>query len=166
MRVSGRVMVQVPVTTMMKRVPLMIPRMVAVPGMDIKIMPKELTVGYFRQFVEASGYKIEGHNAGSLIAALKGDSKAPLTYLSLLDARAYAEWLSKQTGRNFRVQTEDEFLQARGLLSGNNWTWTETLYQAGGSAFVLRLLGLGSRDNSDPEIRFNCDAARLVEDLK
>jgi hypothetical protein len=131
----------------------------------LRIMKGELTVGQFRQFVDETGYEIEGHNAEKLIKFLESaDAEDSLTYVSLLDGRAYAKWLSEKTGRKFRVQTEEEFLQAKDQLSGNNWTWTETKYSE--DTFVLRLLDFDSRNDLSPEDRYSVYAVRLVEDLE
>jgi hypothetical protein len=144
-------------------------RQIAIPEMvsiypKLSIMRTEITVGLFKQVME--GYEITGHNADQLKAVLADASKAghALTYVSLLDAEEFAKRLSAQTGRNFRVQTEDEWLKAGGQLSGSNWTWTETPY-SGLTYYVLRHLNFDDRLNNDPELRYRDFAVRLVEDL-
>jgi len=141
-----------------------IPEMIDISGMPNRaIMKNELTVGQFKQFVEDTGYEIEGHHAQKLESLLaSGDSNAALVFVSLFDARAYAKWLSQKTGRNFRVQTEEEWLAAKDQLSGNNWTWTETKYDE--STFVLRHLHDGRRNYNVPGDRYSNFAIRLVED--
>lgn len=141
-----------------------IPEMIDIPGMPGKaIMKGELTVGLFKQFVDETENEMEGYNADNLRGILADSSKAgdALTYVSLLDARAYAEWLSEKTGRKFRVQTEEEWLAAEGELSGDNWTWTET--ELGDITFVLRGLDAGHRGSSSPGLRWPGNAVRLVE---
>lgn len=143
---------------------IQIPEMVGIPGMANKrIMTGELTVRLFKSVM--ADYEITGHNAGKLQAIMAGTSKqgSVLTYVSLLDARNFAETLSTSTGRSFRVQTEGEWKAAKALLTGNNWTWTETPHSD--STFVLRHLSFDGRFNNNPGYRFNSLAVRLVEDL-
>jgi len=132
-------------------------------------MTGEITVGLFRQVME--GYEIKGHNAENLLAILADPAQEskPLTYVSLLDAREFAARLSNSTGREFRVQTEDEWLAGKGRLQGIKWTWTETKYSD--SAFVLRRLSSGDRsgdrNSSRPGDRYgSCSGIRLVEVVK
>ena len=91
----------------------------------------EVTVGQFRKFVNASGYKTSAEKAGG--ANVYGGHSAvykegvnwqydPLgnkipkehedhavSYISWEDATAYCKWLSKETGKNFRLPTEAEW---------------------------------------------------------
>ncbi|NQT28941.1 MAG: SUMF1/EgtB/PvdO family nonheme iron enzyme [Candidatus Saganbacteria bacterium] len=127
-----------------------------------RIMKYELTVGQFKQFVEDTGYEIKGHGAQKLKDLLGGGNRdAALVCVSLLDARVYAEWLTKKTGRNFRVQTKEEGISARDKLSGDNLTWTETRHNE--VSFVLRRLG-GDHRSCFPDNRYEDQAVRLVED--
>ncbi|MBI5700452.1 SUMF1/EgtB/PvdO family nonheme iron enzyme [Candidatus Saganbacteria bacterium] len=139
-----------------------LPEMIAL-SQKLSIMKPEVTVGLFKQVMK--GYEIIGHNADKLKALIDEPKAAEtaLTYVRLLDAREFAKWLSAQTGRKFRVQTENEWSKARDQLSGNNWTWTETKYS--GDTYVLRHLGSDYRDFNGPEDRCSSDAVRLVEDI-
>jgi len=146
-------------------------RQLALPEMitlspKLSIMRAEITCDLFKQVME--GYEITGHNADRLKALLDNPKAAvtALNYVSLLDAREFGKRLSDQTDRNFRVQTEDEWLQARDQLSGNNWTCTETPHENYPDRIVLRHLDFDYRDFSYPEIRYSCNAVRLVEDLQ
>lgn len=143
-------------------VEIILPEMIALSD-KIGIMRGELKVDLFKQVME--GYEITGHNTDKLQAILDDPSKADdaLTYVSLLDAREFAKRLSDLTGRKFRVQTEEEWLQARDQLTGNNWTWTGTKHSS--DAFVLRRLVLDYRFSNHPEGRYDGRAVRLVEDL-
>ncbi len=63
----------------------------------------EVTVGEFRRLVEDSGYRTD---------AAKGDSSKdnhPVIYVSWKDAVAYCKWLSKKSGKRFRLPTEAEW---------------------------------------------------------
>lgn len=138
-----------------------IPEMIAISD-KLSIMKGEVTVGLFKQVMQ--GCEITGYNAEELQAILADPSqeREALTCLNLDDAREFANRLSEQTSRKFRVQTEEEWLAARGQLSGNNWTWTETKYDE--NTFVLRRLGGDSRSYGYPGSRYSGGAVRLVED--
>jgi len=103
----------------------------------------EITVGQFREFVRASGYvpdsvKLSGasvydERSGALredssatweddYAGNKAADKLPVVNVSWNDARAYAEWLSKRTGKNYRLPSEAEFEYAlRGGTTTSYW---------------------------------------------
>jgi len=87
---------------------------------------KEVTVGQFRQFVKDSGYRPQSESKGCLwYTASKWEmSKSknwrspgfsqplgsqPVVCVSWNDAVAYAKWLSKKTGKRFRLPTESEW---------------------------------------------------------
>ncbi len=139
-----------------------LPEMIAI-SPKLSIMRAEITVGLFKQVME--GYAIEGDNAVHLKALLANPKAAEtaLTCVSLLDAREFAKRLSIQTGRKFRVQTEEEWSKAQSQLSGSNWTWTETEYSNSGNDHVLRRLN-GGYGYYNLEGRYFNYAVRLVED--
>lgn len=83
----------------------------------------ETTVQQFRQFVDATGYKAEGdcwklaanewgHEVGKVSwnspANAPGDYH-PVMCVSWTDAHAYLQWLSQQTGKQFRLPSEAEW---------------------------------------------------------
>jgi formylglycine-generating enzyme required for sulfatase activity len=82
----------------------------------------ETTVGQFRQFVDATGYKtegdcwkfasndwgMEGGKAGWNAPANAPTDYHPVMCVSWDDAHAYLQWLSKETGRKFRLPSEAE----------------------------------------------------------
>jgi len=91
----------------------------------------EVTVKDFKKFIDATGYKTDaeqvdtvrmkhglsprGINNGSWKMDAKGmplplsDSLKPVGNVSWYDAVAYCEWLSKMTGKQFRLPTEAEW---------------------------------------------------------
>ena len=90
---------------------------------SFRLAKYETTVGQFRQFVEATGYNTEG-NCWKLAAnewGMEGGKAGwndpvnapgeyhPVMCVSWDDAHAYLQWLSKQTGRHFRLPSEAEW---------------------------------------------------------
>ncbi|MEM9533049.1 MAG: formylglycine-generating enzyme family protein [Pseudomonadota bacterium] len=112
------------------------------------ILPAEVTVAQFRQFVEATGYVTDAEKAGSSrifdtrAAALvdreginwekdfrgrNARSSHPVLHVSWNDANAYAKWLSAETGKTFRLPSEAEFEYAlRGGTSTRYWWGDDT----------------------------------------
>ncbi|MEA3494353.1 MAG: SUMF1/EgtB/PvdO family nonheme iron enzyme [Candidatus Margulisiibacteriota bacterium] len=109
---------------------------------SLAVMKSGLTVGQFRQFVEEAPYDINGFGADLLKERLEsGKAESPLNYLNFYDARAYAKWLSKKTGRNFRIPTGREWNQASCTSSGlkekmsgiyHHWTESKTVQHGRG----------------------------------
>jgi formylglycine-generating enzyme required for sulfatase activity len=85
----------------------------------------EVTVGEFRRFVKATGYKTDAEKEGSCFSWSQswkwveganwrspGFSQAethPVACVSWNDGVAYAKWLSQQTGKQYRLPTEAEW---------------------------------------------------------
>ena len=103
----------------------------------------EITVGQFREFVRASGYKPTSVTQGGAsvyderTGVLRDDSSAtweddyaghpatdnlPVVNISWADAKAYTEWLSQRTGKQYRLPSEAEFEYAlRGGTTTRYW---------------------------------------------
>ena len=98
---------------------------------DFAMSKYSVTVGEFRRFVEATGYKTDAEKGGGSVVYLgnnqvgggKGvnwrhgvrgelrplsEDNHPVLHVSWNDAMAYCEWMSKQTGKRFRLPTEAE----------------------------------------------------------
>jgi len=85
----------------------------------------EVTVGEFKRFVKATGYRTDAEKQGSCYSYSQGWSlvkgvnwrdpkfsqsdKHPVTCVSWNDGVAYAEWLSQQTGQIYRLPTEAQW---------------------------------------------------------
>ncbi|MEJ6004653.1 SUMF1/EgtB/PvdO family nonheme iron enzyme [Paucibacter sp. AS339] len=89
-----------------------------------KLAKYEVTVAEFRRFVEATGYKAPdqcinqpiqgwfglGPTSGSWDKNALTDSEyQPAVCIGWAGADAYAQWLSKQTGKSYRLPTEAEW---------------------------------------------------------
>ncbi|WP_199610070.1 formylglycine-generating enzyme family protein [Flocculibacter collagenilyticus] len=92
-----------------------------------KLAKYEITVGEFRQFVNATGHKTRDvcwnwsektpsykwfmkREKGSWSDnAYAPSDKHPVMCVTWYDAKAYAKWLSNKTGRSFRLPTEAEW---------------------------------------------------------
>ncbi len=123
----------------------------------------EITVGQFREFVHASGYVPDSVRLGGASVydgrsgAMRNDSHAtweddyaghpadaslPVVNVSWNDAHAYAQWLSKRTGKRYELPSEAQFAYA--LRAG-----TTTLYWWGdGTPTRIVENVTGSRDHS------------------
>ncbi len=103
----------------------------------------EVTVGQFRRFVEATGYKTDGEQGAGLNLGFTGTARqfelgpynwrdpgfpqeddSPVVLVSWNDATQFCQWLSRQEQRTYRLPTEAE------------WEWacragTTTRYSSG-----------------------------------
>jgi formylglycine-generating enzyme required for sulfatase activity len=91
---------------------------------------REVTVGQFRAFATATGFKTaaeaDGKGASGYDAALRGfaydspkyswrnpgypqDDRHPVVNVTRQDARAFCEWLGRKEGRRYRLPTEAEW---------------------------------------------------------
>lgn len=129
----------------------------------------EITVGQFKQFVDATGYRTDAERGGDstiydedsgrltksraswkeAYAGQRADPNDPVIHISWNDASNYTQWLSEQTGRRYRLPSEAEFEYA--LRAG-----TQSLYWWGDndpSDLVENLTG--DRDMSRSRRRWN-----------
>ena len=73
----------------------------------------EVTVGQFKKFATASGYRTMAETAGEELSYLKPGyaitDNSPMAAISWDDATAYCQWLSGQEQTNYRLPTEAEW---------------------------------------------------------
>ncbi|HTV84355.1 MAG TPA: SUMF1/EgtB/PvdO family nonheme iron enzyme [Dyella sp.] len=102
----------------------------------------DITVGQFRDFVRASGYKPDSVSEGASVydertGVMRDDDNAtwasdyagrpatdnlPVVNVSWNDANAYVQWLSQRTGKKYRLPSESEFEYAlRGGTTTRYW---------------------------------------------
>jgi formylglycine-generating enzyme required for sulfatase activity len=106
----------------------------------------EITVGEFALFVDDTGYRTDAEiNGNSRVydpesgrmdnenritwrddfVGEEADADLPVVHVSWNDARAYADWLSEQTGRSYRLPSEAEFEYALRAGTQTPYWWGE-----------------------------------------
>lgn len=124
----------------------------------------ETTVKQFRQFVDATGYKTGGdcwklaaNDWGMEYGQLSWDSSAnapteyhPVMCVSWNDAHAFLQWLSRQTGKHYRLPSEAEWEYAARAHASTRYPFGDNpaelckyanTYDQSGKAAISQLTG-------------------------
>ncbi|GAB2577199.1 SUMF1/EgtB/PvdO family nonheme iron enzyme [Dyella jejuensis] len=113
-------------------------------GKGFALSQSDITIGQFREFVRASGYKPDSIKLGGAsiyderTGVMRDDSNAnweddyvghpanealPVVNISWNDANAYVQWLSQRTGKKYRLPSEAEFEYALRAGSTTRYWW-------------------------------------------
>lgn len=104
----------------------------------LRIGRSEVTVGQFRRFVERARYSnpawaaepCEGGSGDWSSPGYPQTDSHPVVCVDWNDARLYAEWLSTETGRSFRLPTDREWEYAAAAGSTSRYWWGNALNDA------------------------------------
>ena len=131
----------------------------------------EVTVGQFREFIEATGYRTTAESEGNAIylgegkrTVMKGanwnyntsgfrhkasEDYEPVLFTSWYDAQRFCEWTSTKTGKHYRLPTEAEWeYAAKGGDSARNFKYSgsndidEVGWFKGNAGWQIRIAGL------------------------
>lgn len=105
---------------------------------DFAVSASHVTLGQFRQFVSATGHdagnSCKSWNGGKWIEQngrnwrnpgfAQGDDH-PVVCVNWDDAKAYVNWLSRKTGKSYRLLTEAEYEYAARARTQSVWIWGE-----------------------------------------
>jgi formylglycine-generating enzyme required for sulfatase activity len=144
------------------------PRFVVSLARGFALARSEVSVAQFRNFINATGYAPSASQNGSStvydersgsMAAKSGVSwqsdhngknaaaDLPVIHVSWVDAKAYADWLSRETGKSYRLPSESEFEYVLRASTQTRYPW--------GDGNPTRLVGNLTGDGDRSESRRN-----------
>ena len=89
---------------------------------EFEICDHTVTNLEYKQFIDATDYPVPLHWEKGVIPTGKKDY--PVIFVNRDDAEAYAQWLTKTTGRIYRLPTDCEFYYAtRGSMKEGSYYW-------------------------------------------
>ncbi len=103
-----------------------------------RISKAEVTVGQFRLFVQRTGYRnpqwesepCEGGSGSWEAPGYVQTDSHPVVCVNWDDAQRYAEWLARETGRQFRLPSDREWEYAAAAGSASRFWWGNALTEA------------------------------------
>ena len=135
---------------------------------DFYLGKYEVTVGEFRRFIKASGYKTEAEQKDGCYfwdgewkqdadkhwrsPGFEQNDDHPVACVSWNDALAYIEWLNKQTGKNYQLPTEAEWEYAARAGTTTARYWGEEA-----DVKACRYANVADKGHGSSEPNFPCD---------
>lgn len=92
----------------------------------------EVTIAEYRRFAKATGTKMPNLRN----AAGADEANFPMFFVSWNDALAYVKWLSKQSGKNYRLPTESQWEYAARAGSDTAYYWGRKLGRSNAHCFA------------------------------
>jgi hypothetical protein len=125
-----------PLEVLVGQVPLPIPEMVVIPAGSVQSDGARVNVGRFamsRFEITFDEYDVFARATGRELPDDEGWGRGtrPVINVSWNDATAYAEWLSEQTGRTYRLPTEAEWKYAARAGTDSNYWWGDDIKEGG-----------------------------------
>lgn len=91
---------------------------IAVPGEKFMIMTGYPSASLLYRFVLETNYPLKGSNKLFFRDAYQRNDDSPMDFMSPRDGEAFARWLSKKTGQDWRLPTERMLRAAKDSLGG------------------------------------------------
>jgi serine/threonine protein kinase/formylglycine-generating enzyme required for sulfatase activity len=104
----------------------------------------EVTNSEYAEFVAATKYAAPSYWRNGKPPA--GQELFPVTYVSVADAKAFADWRSRRDGKKYRLPTEDEWeYVARNGQEGTLYPWGNDWIEGSANVGAVSLEAVGSR---------------------
>jgi formylglycine-generating enzyme required for sulfatase activity len=104
----------------------------------------EVTNSEYAEFIAATKYAAPSYWSDGKPPA--GQDRFPVTYVSVADAKAFADWRSKRDGMKYRLPTEEEWeYVARNGQEGTLYPWGNDWVDGSANVGAVSLEAVGSR---------------------
>ncbi|HKO98191.1 MAG TPA: SUMF1/EgtB/PvdO family nonheme iron enzyme [Pyrinomonadaceae bacterium] len=111
---------------------------------NFSIDKTEVTNSEYAEFVAATKYAAPSYWSNGKPPA--GQDLFPVTYVSVADAKAFADWRSKRDGMKYRLPTEEEWeYVARNGQEGSRYPWGNDWVDGNANVGAVSLEAVGSR---------------------
>lgn len=106
----------------------------------------EVTNSEYAEFIAATKYAAPSYWKDGKPPS--GQERFPVTYVSVADAKAFADWRSKRDGMKYRLPTEEEWeYVARNGQEGTLYPWGNDWVDGSANVGAVSLEGVGSRQS-------------------